>query len=49
MMFFAMVWGMGSPHSAFQTAVTVSDREMGTLPTHTHRIIASSSAAVNSA
>ena len=39
MMFFAIFSGMGNPRIAFHTAVTVSEKEILTLPTQTHRII----------
>ena len=45
-MFLAMFSGRGKPQAAFQTAVTVSEKEILTLPTQMHRTIVKKSAAV---
>ena len=46
MMFLAIFWGIGSPQTAFQIAVTVSEKEILTLPTQMHRIMVRNSATV---
>jgi hypothetical protein len=46
MMFLAIFWGIGSPHTAFHTAVTVSEKEIRTLPIQIHSAMVKNSAAV---
>jgi hypothetical protein len=47
MIFLAMFSGMGSPHIAFHTAVTVSEKEIRTLPTQMHSAIVKNNATVS--
>ena len=48
LMLFAMFSGMGNPQIAFHTEVTVSEKEIRTLPTQIHRTIVKKSAIVSS-
>ena len=47
MIFLAIFSGTGNPQTAFQTAVTVSESLIGTLPTQMQRIIVISRAAAS--